>query len=180
MTAVDLIAVRTFVAVVEAGQFQVAAAELAITQQAVSKRVAALERDLGVALLTRTRGIAAHHRRAGLPPARACAPRHRGAGRRLGAAGGRRPLRVDVIGRRLSMAGVLRDFHRAHPEVDLDVVTLFHVDADAAVTAIRSGEIDASFRCVTMPGSTLPDGVEATARLRRAAPPLHRPRPRVR
>lgn len=50
----DLIAVRTFVAVAEAGQFQVAAAGLAITQQAVSKRVAALERDLKVALLTRT------------------------------------------------------------------------------------------------------------------------------
>ncbi|MDG4862717.1 LysR family transcriptional regulator, partial [Streptomyces sp. T-3] len=50
----DLNAVRTFVAVADAGQFQEAAAGLAITQQAVSKRIAALEKDLGVQLFTRT------------------------------------------------------------------------------------------------------------------------------
>lgn len=54
----DLDAVRTFVAVTEAGQFSEAAADLSLTQQAVSKRVAALEKDLGVRLLTRTaRGV---------------------------------------------------------------------------------------------------------------------------
>ena len=51
---VDLQAVRTFVAVSDAGQFSEAAAELSITQQAVSKRIAALEKDLGVWLFTRT------------------------------------------------------------------------------------------------------------------------------
>ena len=50
----DLDAVRTFVAVADAGQFSAAAAALAVSQQAVSKRVAALEKDLGVALFTRT------------------------------------------------------------------------------------------------------------------------------
>ncbi|MYZ11414.1 LysR family transcriptional regulator, partial [Streptomyces sp. SID2999] len=50
----DLKAVRTFVAVADAGQFQEAAALLGVTQQAVSKRIAALERDLGVRLFTRT------------------------------------------------------------------------------------------------------------------------------
>jgi DNA-binding transcriptional LysR family regulator len=72
---------------------------------------------------------------------------------------GRRALRVDVIGRRLAPAVRLRDFHRAHPEIALDVVTLF--DADAAVDAIRSGAIDASFRAVTMPGRQLPDDIRA-------------------
>lgn len=38
----DLNAVRTFVAVADAGQFQKAAVDLALTQQAVSKRVATL------------------------------------------------------------------------------------------------------------------------------------------
>src|SRR5580704_4575464 len=52
--AVDLDAVRTFVAAAELGQFQEAAAALSITQQAVSKRVAALEKDLEVRLFTRT------------------------------------------------------------------------------------------------------------------------------
>ncbi|MCZ9343793.1 LysR family transcriptional regulator, partial [Streptomyces sp. TRM76130] len=37
----DLATVRTFVAVADTGQFQEAAVELAVTQQAVSKRVAA-------------------------------------------------------------------------------------------------------------------------------------------
>ncbi|MET8413967.1 LysR family transcriptional regulator, partial [Streptomyces sp. NPDC005195] len=50
----DLDTVRTFVAAADAGQFQEAAAELAVTQQAVSKRIAALERTLGVRLFTRT------------------------------------------------------------------------------------------------------------------------------
>jgi len=51
---VDLEAVRTFVAVADAGQFSAAADNLSITQQAVSQRVAALEKDLGVRLFTRT------------------------------------------------------------------------------------------------------------------------------
>ncbi|MYZ34959.1 LysR family transcriptional regulator, partial [Streptomyces sp. MnatMP-M17] len=50
----DLDTVRTFVAAADAGQFREAAAELAVTQQAVSKRIAALERSLGVRLFTRT------------------------------------------------------------------------------------------------------------------------------
>jgi DNA-binding transcriptional LysR family regulator len=52
----------------------------------------------------------------------------------------------------------LRDFHRAHPATELDVVTLF--DADAAIDAVRSGVIDASFRAVTVAPHQLPDGIE--------------------
>jgi DNA-binding transcriptional LysR family regulator len=51
---VDLDAVGTFVAAADAGQFQEAAAALSITQQAVSKRIAMLEKDLGVRLFIRT------------------------------------------------------------------------------------------------------------------------------
>lgn len=61
--------------------------------------------------------------------------------------------------RRLAPAGLLRGFHRAHSETALDVVTLF--DADAAIAAVRSGTIDASFRAVTLPVRQLPDGIEA-------------------
>src|SRR2546423_5415024 len=50
----DLEAVRTFIAAADAGRFQDAATDLAVTQQAVSKRIAALERDLAVRLFTRT------------------------------------------------------------------------------------------------------------------------------
>ncbi|NED50293.1 LysR family transcriptional regulator, partial [Micromonospora aurantiaca] len=49
---------RSFVRAAELGQFRHAADELGVTQQAVSKRIAALERELGVRLFTRTpRGV---------------------------------------------------------------------------------------------------------------------------
>ena len=117
---VDLNAVRTFVAAADAGQFQQAAAELSISQQAVSKRIAALERDLGVQLFTRTpRGARLTiDGQAFLPHARDLL----GAAERAAASvrPGRRALRVDVIGRGLAPAALLRDFHRAHPDIALD------------------------------------------------------------
>ncbi|MGF1426907.1 LysR family transcriptional regulator [Kitasatospora sp. LaBMicrA B282] len=156
----DLDAVRTFVAAADAGRFQDAADALSVTQQAVSKRIASLEKIVGVRLFTRTpRGATLTiDGQAFLPHARDLL---RAEERALASVRpGRRALRVDVIGRRLAPAGLLRDFHRAHPAVELDVVTLF--DADAAAGALRSGTIDASFRAVTMPGRQLPDDVVAT------------------
>ncbi|MCA1219660.1 LysR family transcriptional regulator [Streptomyces sp. 8L] len=155
----DLVAVRTFVAVAEAGRFQDAAAELAVTQQAVSKRIAALEKTLGVRLFTRTpRGAGLTvDGQAFLPHARDLL---RARERALASVrSGRRVLRVDVVGRRFAPAAALGDFRRAHPEVELDAVTL--LDIDAAVDAIRSGTVDASFRAVTMPGRPLPDDIRA-------------------
>ncbi|MGF1237506.1 LysR family transcriptional regulator [Streptomyces sp. 2-6] len=153
----DLEAVRTFVAVADAGQFQKAATDLAVTQQAVSKRVAALERDLGVRLFGRTpRGAELTiDGQAFLPHARELlrvAERAAGSVRT-----GRRALRVDIIASRGAASGLMRDFHRAHPEIDLDVLMLF--DIDSAVAAIRSGTIDASFRAVAAPGRPLPDDI---------------------
>jgi len=52
-----------------------------------------------------------------------------------------------VIGRRLAPADLLQE---AAP----DVVTLF--DAEAAISAVRSGTIDASFRVITLPARQLP------------------------
>ncbi|WNV84452.1 LysR family transcriptional regulator [Umezawaea sp. Da 62-37] len=153
----DLDAVRTFVAAAEAGRFQDAAAELSVTQQAVSKRIAALENDLGVRLFTRTaRGsLLTPDGRAFLSHARDLLRAEERAAASVRP--GRRALCVDVIGRRLAPADLLRDFHRAHPDVGLDVVTL--PDADTAVDAIRSGAVDVSFRAVA--AAALPDGVRA-------------------
>jgi DNA-binding transcriptional LysR family regulator len=156
---VDLETVRTFVAVADAGQFSEAADGLSITQQAVSKRIARLERHLGVRLFTRTaRGARlTADGQAFLPHARDLLQAEARAAASVRP--GRRALRVDVIGRQLAPAGLLRGFHRAHPETELDVVTLF--DAGAAIAAVRSAEIDASFRALTMPAWQLPAGVEA-------------------
>ncbi|MFB6781365.1 LysR family transcriptional regulator [Streptomyces sp. NPDC056352] len=155
----DLDTVRTFVAVAEAGQFQEAAADLAVTQQAVSKRIATLERTLGVRLFTRApRGAELTiDGQAFLPHARELL---RVAERAVTSVRtGRRPLRVDVIASRGAATGLMRGFHRAHPEIDLDVVMVF--DIETAVAAIRSGTIDASFRAVAAPGRPLPEDIES-------------------
>ncbi|MFE3942306.1 LysR family transcriptional regulator [Streptomyces sp. NPDC059118] len=158
----DLDTVRTFVAAADAGQFQEAATELAITQQAVSKRIATLERNLGVRLFTRTargaeltidgQAFLPHARELLRVAERAVASVHTG----------RRPLRVDVIASRGAASGLMRGFHRAHPDVELDVLMLF--DIEGAVAAIRSGAIDASFRAVGVPGRPLPEDI-ASARV---------------
>ncbi|MDX3071105.1 LysR family transcriptional regulator [Streptomyces sp. NPDC088354] len=155
----DLDTVRTLVAAADAGQFQEAAAELGVTQQAVSKRIAALERALGVRLFTRTaRGVELTiDGQAFLPHARELL---RVAERAVASVRtGRRALRVDIIASRGAASKLMRGFHRARPEIDLDVVMLF--DIETAVAAIRSGEIDASFRAVGAPGRPLPEDIES-------------------
>src|SRR6201996_4123413 len=155
--AMDTHAVRTFVAVADAGQFSGAAAELGVSQQAVSKRVAALEKDLGVALFTRTpRGAdLTADGQAFLPRARDLL----GAEERAAASvrPGRQALRVDVISRRIAPARLLQGFHRACPETPLEVVRLY--DLRAAVEAVRSGAVDASFRAVPLPAGPPPPGL---------------------
>jgi DNA-binding transcriptional LysR family regulator len=144
---VDLDAVRTFVVAAEAGQFQEAAAALSITQQAVSKRVAALERELDVRLFTRTpRGAQLTiDGQAFLPHARELLRVTERADASVRP--GRRALRVDVVNRRVATAVLLQDFHRTHPGIELDVVTL-DADVDAAMAAVEAGTIDATFHAV--------------------------------
>ncbi|MFB8029435.1 MULTISPECIES: LysR family transcriptional regulator [unclassified Streptomyces] len=155
----DLDTFRTFVAAADAGQFQEAAAELAVTQQAVSKRIAALERTLGVRLFTRTpRGAELTiDGQAFLPHARELLRVAERAATSVRT--GRRALRVDIIASRGAASGLMRGFHRAHPGIELDVVMLH--DIERALAAIRSGEIDASFRAVAAPGRPLPDDIES-------------------
>jgi DNA-binding transcriptional LysR family regulator len=156
---VDLDAVRTFVAAADAGQFQEAAAELAITQQAASKRIAALEKDLGVRLFTRTaRGAQLTiDGQAFLPHARELLRVAQRADASVRP--GRRALRVDVVNRRVASAGLLQDFYRMHPETELDVVTL-DADVNGAIAAVGAGLIDATFHGVP-PQLRLPEAVLA-------------------
>ncbi|WP_043536837.1 LysR family transcriptional regulator [Saccharomonospora cyanea] len=156
----NLDAVRAFTVAADSGQFQEAAAELSITQQAVSKRIAALERDLGVRLFDRTaKGVVLTvDGRAFLPHAHELLL----ALERAAASVRQRALRVDVVGHSLAPSGVLRAFHRAHPETELDVVTL--PDLHTAIAGVRSGAVDASFRALPLPPRKLPAEV-ATARV---------------
>jgi DNA-binding transcriptional LysR family regulator len=143
---VDLDAVRTFVTVAETGQFQAAADELGITQQAASKRVATLERELGVQLFARiARGVRLSvDGQALLPHARELL---RAAERATAAVTpGRRALRIDVVSRRIAPAGILHAFYQQHPDIELDVVALVNADAASALAEIGAGTLDATFR----------------------------------
>ncbi|NSC24671.1 LysR family transcriptional regulator [Streptomyces albus subsp. chlorinus] len=153
----DSEALRSFVRVVELGRFQRAADELGVTQQAVSKRIAALERELGVRLFVRTgRGAElTPDGRAFLPHARSIVA---GVERAVAAVGpGSRPLRIDVLGRRTAQAVVLHEYWRSRPGTALDVVTLRVDDPREAAAAVEAGEVDASFRTVTDPAALPPE-----------------------
>ena len=146
----ELDSVRTFVAVADTGQFREAAVRLRITQQAVSKRVAALEATLGVRLFARTpRGAQLTlDGQVFLPHARELLAAVERA--MTSVRPDLRPLRVDVIHPQLGPARLLREFHDVHPEVELTVVThLF--DVGSALAALRAGSIDATFRAVAQP-----------------------------
>lgn len=157
MGRVDLEAVRTFVAVAETGHFQAAADELGISQQAVSKRIAALERHLAVTLLVRTsRGSRLSlDGQVFLPHARKVLTTVEHAERAVRP--GSRPLRVDVLNRRIAPAQSVYRFYRSHPEMSLDAVTLDHENAAQAARAVLDGNIDASFRA--LPAAQMPAGI---------------------
>ncbi|MEU8384440.1 LysR family transcriptional regulator [Streptosporangium sp. NPDC048865] len=154
----DTEAVRSFVRAAELGQLRHAADELGVTQQAVSKRIAALERELGVRLFVRTaRGVEPTlDGQAFLPHARSIVA---GADRAVSAVRpGSRALRIDVLGLRSAQAVVLHDYWRSRPGTDLDVVTLKVADPHVAAAAVQAGDVDASFRTVVDP-ATLPRDV---------------------
>lgn len=156
---------RTFVVATDEGQLQEAAVELGISQQAVSKRIAALEKELGVRLFSRTaRGIQlTTEGEAFLPHARALLDVASRAVESVRP--GRRPLRIDVLGRRSVCASLVQGFHRQHPEFELEVVTL--PNGTAATAAVRAGEVDAAFCGQQTPP---PDGVRT---MRVDNEPLH-------
>ncbi|MER5869324.1 LysR family transcriptional regulator [Streptomyces sp. NPDC002044] len=158
----DLNAVRTFVAVADSGQYQAAADHLRITQQGASKRVASLEKELGVRLFTRVaRGVRLTvDGQALLPRARELL---RAAERFTAAVSPTpRPLRIDVIGRRIAPSNILRDFYREHPDIELDVVTLANADTTTAMAEISAGTLDATFRSLRASTLVVPAGLRSS------------------
>jgi DNA-binding transcriptional LysR family regulator len=155
----NLEAVRAFVIIADEGQFQHAADRLDISQQAVSKRLAALEGDLGVRLFNRAAGGAqlTLDGQAFLPHARELLRVQQRAVDSVRP--GRRALRVDVMNHRTAPSAVMRDFHQAHPDIELDLVTISD-RAQVAIAALEAGTIDASFRAVGLPTAPLPPGIE--------------------
>ncbi|SIO86777.1 LysR family transcriptional regulator [Nocardiopsis sp. JB363] len=155
----DIEVLRTFVAVAETGQFQAAADELGISQQAVSKRIAALEKHIEVTLLVRTsRGSRLNmDGQVFLPHAKKVLATIEQAEQAVRP--GSRPLRVDVLNRRIAPAQAVYRFYRSHSESDMDVVTLSKENASQAAHAVLEGIVDASFRA--LPADQVPAGISA-------------------
>ncbi|MGV9774418.1 LysR family transcriptional regulator [Streptosporangium sp. NPDC003464] len=145
----DLGAVRAFVTVIEERYFSEAAAQLGISQQAVSKRIAKLESDLGLRLLSRSRNGAepTEDGRAFLPHARALIGIADQARESL--RGRCRALRVDLIDTRLPATDLIRAFHSANEGVDVELVTSNGLRT--ARVALERGSVDAAFCRVTGP-----------------------------
>lgn len=120
-------ALRAFEASARHLSFTRAAIELCVTQGAVSHQVAALEKRLGVPLFRRLpRGLALTDEGAALVPVVADAFDTVGATLDLYAGGRRREvLTIGVIGTFATgwLLARLDDFTRAHPQVDLRVMT---------------------------------------------------------
>ncbi|WP_345433635.1 LysR family transcriptional regulator [Actinoallomurus vinaceus] len=136
-----LAAVRAFVTVAEDCSFSEAAARLGLSQQAISKRVARLEADLGVVLFHRLHtgteltedGVSfLTHARALIALADQAVAMLRGR---------RRALRIDVLATWLASIDIVRGFHDAVGEVDLEIVTSRGLTE--ALPELARGSIDA-------------------------------------
>lgn len=145
----NLDGVRAFVAVADAGRFRDAADRLGISQQAVSKRIAALEADLGAMLFRRapSGAVLTADGQTFLPRAKAVLTAVRQAVESVQR--DTRPLRIDVISRRIAPAAIVRAFHRGHPSVPLEMVTTQH--SPGMLTTVADGEIDAGFAYLSRP-----------------------------
>jgi DNA-binding transcriptional LysR family regulator len=139
----DLAQVRAFVATAEELHFGRAATRLFLSQQALSKRIARLEDELGVQLFVRGNHAVelteAGHRF--LPPARqflADGDRAVAAARNTS-----RPLRVDVWGHLYGPMRTVGQVIAGTPELSTEVG--LSRDLPATVTALMHGEIDAGF-----------------------------------
>jgi DNA-binding transcriptional LysR family regulator len=139
----DLAQVRAFVATADELHFGRAAEHLFLSQQALSKRIARLEENLGHQLFDRGRhgvGLTEAGRRF-LEPARQALA----AGDFAVASARRedRPLRIDVWGHLYGPVRTVQQIVDAMPDTEVELGV--SRDLPAAVTALRRGEIDVGF-----------------------------------
>jgi len=136
---------RSFVAVAEELHFTRAAARLYVAQQALSRDIGRLERQLGVRLLTRTT------RRVALTPegerllvrARELLALHDRTLQELHDLNDGHPLLVDLLAEGHTPARVLRAARERAPPAEL--VARFHGGFGAALKLLLAGRLDAAF-----------------------------------
>lgn len=141
----DLWSLRILVTVAERGSFSAAADALALTQPAVSRQIAGLEREVGVRLFRRApRGVAP------TPAGTVAVDLARGVLARVDAFEATMRSHAGVDGGHLRLAGTpsantsllpdaVRRFGEAHPAV---AVSLRQVDPFGVLAAVRDGDVD--------------------------------------
>lgn len=143
----DLRQLRYFVTVVEEANFTRAAARLHLAQPGVSAQIRQLERDLGQPLLDRSgrRVTLTEVGEAVLPYARAALAAAEGVRRTVDEFTGllRGQVRVGLVSgaatHEFDVAGVLADFHDAHPDVE---ISLTEDTSQRMLAALHRGELD--------------------------------------
>jgi len=148
----DVASLQAFIAIAETGSFSAAAEDLFLTQPAVSKRIAALEEELGARLFDRIgrRTTLTEAGRTLLPRAQRVVSELEDSRRAIS------NLAAEVAGR-LSIGTshhiglhrlppVLRTYTRTYPRVELD---LHFMDSEAACQAVERGELELGI--VTLP-----------------------------
>lgn len=148
----DTNTLQAFLAVAAHASFSLAAEKLHITQPAVSKRVAALEEELGARLFERLgrRVLLTEAGRVLLPRARRimgemAESRHLVAGLAAEVAGSLQLATSHHIGLH-RLPGILRDYSRRYPRVELD---LRFLDSEKGWAAVAAGEVELAV--VTLP-----------------------------
>ena len=154
----DIANLRAFIEVAETASFSLAAAQLHLTQPAISKRVAALESGLGARLFDRI-GRAVQLTEAGhalLPRARCILAELEDSRRALANLSGQvaGPLSLATshhIGLH-RMPATLRAFVQRYPQVALD---MHFMDSEAACRAVETGDFEIAV--VTLPPDDRPN-----------------------
>ena len=150
----DLAQVRAFVAVIDHGHFGRAALKLTLSQQALSKRVARLESQLGPLLERRRTGVTPNACGSPFPARRAPDARARRPCRRRRAPGASASLRVDVWGDAHPPAALMRSI--AREQAELFVELSMRRDLVEALTALQRHDIELAFGNVTGLAHPLP------------------------
>ncbi len=155
----DLGQVRAFVAATDHGNIGRAATSLHLTQQALSKRIARLERQVGTLFDRDHKGVALTARGEHfLPAARALletAALALATAREEPAPG----LQVDVWGPLGPLETIVRSFAVDHPEAAVDIG--MRRNFPAALDALVRGELDGAFGNVANLQPPLPDGLSS-------------------
>jgi DNA-binding transcriptional LysR family regulator len=154
----DVQRMRAFALVLDLGSVSAAATVLGYTQSAVSQQLAALEREVGTALVDRSkRPLRATAAGAALRPhvESALATLARAETALADLRGGASRLRLAAFPSSLStfVPAAVRELRRTHPQLSIQVLEL---ETQEAVSSVRAGDADLAL-VHYLPGVALPD-----------------------